>query len=58
VPDGLSEQQRDGPSSVLGEDDLERLGNGVLSRVVETGEHDGETLLVSGRVRLSEDLDD
>jgi hypothetical protein len=58
VPDGLSEQQRDGPSSMLGEDDLERLGNGVLSRVVETGEHDGETLLVSGRVRLSEDLDD
>lgn len=40
------------------EGNLESSGNGVLTRVVETGQEDSETLLGSRRVRLSENLDD
>lgn len=37
---------------------MERPCDGVLARVVETGEHDGEALLVARGVLGSEDLDD
>lgn len=40
------------------EGNLESSGNGVLTRVVETGQENSETLLGSRRVRLSKNLDD
>ena len=58
LPDGLTEQQADASSSLLLQDDAERLGDGVLARVVKTGQEDDESLLQTRRVRLSQDLDD
>lgn len=57
-PDGLSQQQTDTSTSLLVKGDLKSLSDGILSRVVETSEEESETLLVSGRVRLSKGLDD
>jgi hypothetical protein len=58
LPDGLTEQQADASSSLLLQDDAERLGDGIFTRVVETGQEDDESLLETRRVRLSQDLDD
>ena len=57
-PDSLPQQQTDTSTSLLVKGDLESLSDGILSRVVETSEEKGETLLVSRRVRLSKGLDD
>jgi hypothetical protein len=58
LPDGFTQQQTDASTALL----LHRHGqcsrNGVLARVVETGQQNGETLLVSRRVGFSQDLDD
>lgn len=56
--DSLTEKQGDGATAVLVEGDLKSTGDGVLAGIVETGDEDGETLLVSGRVLLAKDLDD
>lgn len=53
----LTEKEGDRAAAVLVEGDLEGAGDGVLARVVETSNEDGEALLVSGRILLSEDLD-
>ena len=58
VPDVLAKEQGDRSSAVLLKGDLEGTGNGVLARVVETGKEDSESLLRSGRVGLSQNLDD
>lgn len=55
--DGLAEQHGHGTATLLVERHLEGTGDLVLARVGVAGKEDGETLLVSGRVGLPEDLD-
>ncbi len=54
--DSIAEQERDTASALLVEGDLESLGNGVLTRIMETGEEDDEALLKAWRVALTERL--
>jgi hypothetical protein len=56
--DGLAEEERDAAATLLVEGNVQGAGDGVLAGVGVAGEEDGETLLVAGRVRLAEDLDD
>jgi hypothetical protein len=58
LPDGFSQEQADASSSLLLQDDAESLGDGIFTRVVETGQEDDETLLETRRVRFTQDLDD
>lgn len=58
VTDSVTEQQRDAAATLLVESDVQGTRNGVLARVLVASKEDGETLLVAGRVRLAEDLDD
>lgn len=57
VTDGITEKQRDGTATLLVEGDVQGTGNGVLAGVGVAGKEDGETLLVTGGVRLAENLD-
>jgi hypothetical protein len=57
VADGLAQKQGDGSATLLVEGDLQGTSNGVLATVLVTGQEHGETLRGSGRVRLSEHLD-
>ena len=54
----LTEEKGNRPAALLVKLDLEGTRNLVFARVVKTGEEEGEALLVLGRVRLSESLDD
>jgi hypothetical protein len=58
LTDLLTEKESGGTSSLLVEGDLEGTSDGVLSGVDVSSEEDGESLLVTGRVRLAENLDD
>lgn len=58
LADVFAEEQGGGTAALLVKRNLERTGDGVLARVGEAGEEDGETLLVAGGVGLAEDLDD
>jgi hypothetical protein len=42
----------------LVEGDVESTCDGVLARVLVSGQEDGETLLAAGRVGFAEDADD
>lgn len=57
LPDGFTQQQTDTSAPLLLHRHGQCSGDGVLARVVETGQQDGETLLVSRRVGFSQDLD-
>ena len=56
--DVLAQEQGDGASTLLVESDVQRARDRILARVCETGEENGETLLVARGVRFAEDLDD
>lgn len=58
LADGFAEEEGDASATLLVEDGLEGAGDGVFTRVVQTGEEDDESLLVSWWVALAEDLDD
>ena len=53
----VTEEERYTATALLVKSDLQRFGDGVLSRVVETSQEDDETLLASGRVAFTECLD-
>lgn len=56
--DRVAEEERDGAPGLLVERDLEGASDGVLARVDEAGEDEGEALLVSRGVGFTEDFDD
>lgn len=58
LANGLSEEEGDAAPALLVERGLERAGDGVFAGVVQTGEEEDETLLVSWGVALTQDLDD
>lgn len=58
LPDGFTQQQTDTSTTLLLHRHGQRSSDGVLARVVKTGQQDSETLLVSRRVRFSQDLND
>ena len=53
----VTEEERYTATALLVKSDLQRFGDGVLSRVVETSQEDDETLLASRRVTFTECLD-
>lgn len=57
VADSVTQQQGDGATTLLVESDLQSTGDSVLAGVHVTGQEDGETLGVTGRVGLAQDLD-
>jgi hypothetical protein len=58
LSDGFAEEEGDASAALLVEGGLQSSGDDVFARVVETGEEEDETLLVSWGVALSEDLYD
>jgi hypothetical protein len=58
LTDLLTEKKGYGTTTVLLESNLESAGNGVLARVVKTGQENGEALLRTGRIRVTENLYD
>lgn len=57
VADSVTQQQGDGTATLLVQSNLQSTGNGVLAGVHVTSQEDGETLAVTGRVGLAENLD-
>jgi hypothetical protein len=58
LPDSFTKQQTNTSSTLLLHRNRQCPRNRILSRVVQTRQQDGETLLVSGRVGFTQDLDD
>ena len=57
VAHGVTQQQRDGATTLLVQGDLQSTGDGILARVHVTGKEDGETLEGTRGARLAQDLD-